>query len=186
MQVFKAFVKIMKKHWVSIAVYIGLYTVMLFLISYQYEDTYNENFQSTNVDISVIDRDNSEASKGLTNYLDNKHRIVEIEDKEESIQDHIYYRYVNYVLIIPEGFEDKLLSGETKNLVENVRIPGSSKGAFLDNQIDGYLKDLQVYLAGGYELANAIESVGDFHGQTEGVEVVHFEEEKDIDTPFIE
>ena len=58
MQVFKAFVKIMKKHWVSIAVYIGLYTVMLFLISYTYEDTYNENFQATNVDISVIDRDN--------------------------------------------------------------------------------------------------------------------------------
>jgi len=179
MQVFKAFIMIMRKHWVSIAVYIGLYAIMLFLISYTYEDTYNENFQSTNVDISVIDRDYSEASKGLTEYLESKHRIIEIEDNEESIQDHIYYRYVNYVLIIPEGFEDKLLSGETKDLVENVRIPGSSKGTFLDNQVEGYLKDLQVYLAGGYELADAIKLVDDFHSQTEGVEVVHFEEEKE-------
>ena len=177
MQVFKAFLKIMKKHWVSIAIYMGLYTVMLFLISYTSEDTYNENFQATNVDISVIDRDNSDASKGLTEYLDSKHQIIEIEDNEESIQDHIYYRYVNYVLIIPEGFENRLLSGETKDLVENVRIPGSSKGTFLDNQIEGYLKDLQVYLAGGFELSDAIEKIGDFHGPADGIEVVSFSEE---------
>lgn len=177
MQVFRAFLKIMIKHWVSIAVYIGLYAIMLFLISYTYKDTYEENFRSTNLDISVIDRDNSEASKGLAGYLENKHSLIEIEDNEESIQDYIYYRYVDYVLIIPKGFEEKLLAGKTKDLVENVRIPGSSKGTFLDNQVEGYLKDLQVYLSGGYDLTEAINTAGNFHAQADNIELVSFSKE---------
>ena len=179
MQVFKAFLKIMRKHWIAIAIYVGLYAVLLFMVSSTYGDNLNANFEMTSVDISVIDRDGSAASKGLTDYLDSMHRLFEIEDDEAVIQDYIYYRYVDYVLVIPEGFEEKLLAGETNDLVWHVRVPDSVKSTFLNNQVEGYLKDLTIYLKGGYELSEAIDAVKDFHAGAEAVEVAYFSGEKE-------
>lgn len=176
MQVFKAFLKIMRKHWMTIAIYVGLYSVLLFLVSSTYGDNLDANFQMTSVDISVIDRDHSAASQGLTDYLDSMHRLVEIEDDETVIQDYIYYRYVNYVLIIPEGFEDRLLDGEMEDLVSHVWVPDSVKSIFINNQVESYLKDLQIYLTGGYELSEAIEAVEEFYTEAEAVKVAYFSE----------
>lgn len=177
MQVFKAFLKIMRKHWTAIVIYIGLYAVLLSLISSTYGDNLDSNFEMTSVDISVIDRDHSAASKGLTEYLDSRHRLFEIEDDETVIQDYIYYRYVNYVLIIPEGFEERLLDGETEELVWNVQVPNSTKSIFLNNQVESYLKNVQLYLAGGYGLSEAMEELEAFYAEAEGVEVAYFSEE---------
>ncbi len=177
MQVFNAFLKIMRKHWIAIAIYIGLYAVILSMISSTYGDSLDSNFEMTSVDISVIDRDHSDASKGLTEYLGSMHRLIEIEDDETVIQDYIYYRYVNYVLMIPEGFEEKLLAGETEELVWNVQAPDSTKGIFLNNQVESYLKNLQIYLAGGYSLAEAMKESEEFYAEAEGVEIAYFSED---------
>lgn len=166
----------MRKHWIAIVIYIGLYAVLLSLISSTYEDNLDSNFEMSSVDISVIDRDHSATSKGLTEYLDSRHRLFEIEDDETVIQDYIYYRYVNYVLIIPEGFEERLLHGETEELVWNVQVPDSTKSIFLNRQVESYLQNVQLYLAGGYGLSEAIEELEGFYGEAEGVEVAYFSE----------
>ena len=159
MQVFKAFYLILKKHMKPLFIYTGAYAFMLLLITQTAEDNMNSYFESTSLDISVIDRDRSQAAEALTEYLDSRHNLIEIEDTKKDIQDHIYYRYVKYILIIPEGFENNLMQGKTEDLLQHVQIPGSSQGRFLNNQIENYIKQVQIYLAGGQDIAAAMEAV---------------------------
>lgn len=179
MQVFKAFLKIMKKHMLVICIYSGVYAFLLFLVTSTSEESMNEYFEVSSVDISVIDREHSASSEALTEYLGNMHNLIEVEDEEKAIQDHIYYRFVRYILIIPEGFEEKLLAGETKNLVQSVWVPGSTQGRFLENQIDIFLREMQILLAGGFEKEEALAALQDTTGSRETVQMLHFEAEKE-------
>lgn len=185
MQVFKLFLKVCRKHITSICIYIGLYAVLLSLVSTSTQKTMDDHFSMYAVDIAVIDQDNSEAAKALTAYLDSMHNLKEMEDDPVTIQDYTYYRFVQYILIIPEGFEEKLLAGETENLLENVRIPGSVKGVFLDNQVDVFVKQMQLYLAGGFELSEAADEVLAALSQGKEVEVLQFEGEKNSSNPAV-
>lgn len=178
MQVFKAFLKILKKHKLVIIIYAGVYAFLLFLVTSTSEENLNEYFEASSVDISVIDREHSVCSEALTEYLGSMHNLIAVEDEESVIQDYIYYRYVNYILIIPEGFEERLLNGDTENLLQSVWVPGSTKGLFLEKQVDGFLKELQILLAGGFEKGEAILALqGDLESREE-VEMLYFEEEK--------
>lgn len=179
MQVFKAFLKIVKKHMLVICIYSGVYAFLLFLVTSTSEESMNEYFEASSVDISVIDREHSASSKALTEYLGNMHNLIEVEDEESVIQDYIYYRYVRYILIIPEGFEEKLMAGEIKNLVQSVWVPGSSQGRFLENQIDIFLREIQMLLAGGFEKEEALAAAWDTTGSGETVQMLHFEAEKE-------
>lgn len=185
MQVFKLFLKVCRKHITSICIYVGLYAVLLSLVSTSMQKTMNDNFSMYAVDIAVIDRDHSAAGEALTAYLDSMHNLVELEDDPVTIQDYTYYRFVRYILIIPEGFEEKLLAGETENLLENVRIPGSVRGVFLDNQVNTFVKQMQLYLAGGFELSEAADEVLTTLAQENEVEVLQFEGKASSTNPAV-
>lgn len=185
MQVFKAFYLILLKHIKPLFIYIGAYAFMLFLITSTAQDNINGYFESASLDISVIDRDHSQAAEALTEYLDSRHNLIEIADTKKDIQDHIYYRYVKYILIIPEGFENNLILGKTEDLLQHVQIPGSSQGRFLNSQIENFVKEMQIYLAGGLEVTEAMEAVQKTFADPL-VETLHFEGEKESgnDTVF--
>lgn len=178
MQVFKAFFLVLKKHIKPLFIYTGIYAFLLLLITGTAEDNLNGYFESASLDISVIDRDHSQTGKALIEYLDSRHNLIEIEDTKKDIQDHIYYRYVKYILIIPEGFEKNLIQGKMEGLLQHVQIPGSSQGRFLNNQIDNFVKETQIYLAGGLEITDAIEAVQKTLADPL-VETLHFEEKKE-------
>lgn len=180
MQVFNCFIKVLRKYVGGVAIYVGLYAVLLLMISTTAENNISSQFQASELDISVIDRDNSTASAALREYLDEIHNLIEIKDDEVAIQDHIYYRYVDYILIIPKGFEEKLLKGEMEGLLENVRVPGSASGQFLDSQVDGFMQDLQVYLTGGFELSEAIALGKEVRENAKEVVLLQSDEEKTV------
>lgn len=156
MQHFKAFYKIAWKRLPAISIYFILYAVLTFLIGTTGQNNIDSNFQAKSLDICVIDEDGSTASTALTDYLSSLHNLIALENDPEVLQDYLYYRYISYVLTIPEGFEEKLLAGDTDSLLSNVKIPGSSTGYFIDQQIDQYLGNLRLYMAGGYSLTDAI------------------------------
>lgn len=156
MQLFKAFMKIARKRLPSGLMYFGIYAVIAFAMGATYQNNMNTNFQSKSLKLCIIDEDETAASKGLTAYLDSLHELVELENDPAVLQDNLYYRYISYILTIPAGFEEKLTAVETEKLLCNVKVPGSTTGVFIDQQIDQYLQTLQIYLAGGYTLEEAI------------------------------
>ena len=135
------------------------------------------NFQSKELSVCVIDEDNSKASKALTSYLGSIHHLVDLENDPEVLQEHLYYRDINYVLTISKGFEEKLLAGEKEGFVTNVKVPGSSAGYFADQQVTEYIQALQLYLTGGFSIDEAIEKVSASFANAGEVEAVVFEKE---------
>ena len=116
----------------------------------------NSNFQSKALTVYIMDEDCSAASTAVSRYLSTLHNIADLPAEKEALCDQLYYRTLDYVLVIPEGFEEKLAALEKENLFQTTKIPGSPRGYFVDQQISQYTGTLQLYLAGGYSMDTAI------------------------------
>ena len=69
--------------------------------------------------LAVNDKDNTEESRAFLDYLENSPNIkmTDIDfEKENAVQDSLYYRKAEYVLTINKGFAEALGTGETENL----------------------------------------------------------------------
>lgn len=161
MQVFKAFMKTAYKSFSSIVLYFVIFTTIAFFISYAYTDTTSTAFSSVELNVGIIDKDNSNASKAMTKYLDSLHELVSLENETDVLLDRLFYRDVDYILVIPKDFEEKLSASEEDELFETVQIPGIYNSAFVDQQINAYLKSVKLYLAGGFSLEDALSRTAD-------------------------
>jgi ABC-2 type transport system permease protein len=101
------------------------------------ESTVKE-FKSTKLKISVFDNDNTSLSKGLYKYLDSKHKMTEVDENLDAYRDALYSRTVDYVLIIPKGFEESVNNGKNDNL-ETYKSPASIASQFADIQINNFV-----------------------------------------------
>ena len=132
MPVFKAFFAIAKKRRNAALIYLGVYAVITLLLSALSQDSINENFKASQRSIAITDEDNTDASRALCDYLASIHQVTTPEPGEDTaLLDAIYYRTLNYAMVIPEGFEDRVLTQ--------------------------YVQALQLYLAGGDTIAEAID-----------------------------
>lgn len=179
MQLYKAFLKIAKKRLPSSIMYFIAYAIIAFVLGATYQNNVDSHFQSKALKICIIDEDNTKASQHLKDYLASLHELAELENDPELLQDNLYYRYISYVLTIPKGFEGKLESGETKDLLTNVKVPGSATGQFVDSQIEQYLGTVQLYMTGGYSLQEALEETSSHLTNTTPTRTLSFEKGND-------
>ena len=154
MQVFKSFFKIIKVHKVGVIIYTAIILVMLVVMSKT--GTGNENlFEQEGFDIMIADEDDTEISKGLTEYLLSIHNEKEGDFSEDQITDMLYYRSVLAYIIIPKGFAEDVQAGRTPQikLRTDQTLP---VGNYVENQINAYITHLSDYLVLGesFEQAN--------------------------------
>ena len=171
MQVFKTFAKVAKKKFPNTITYFIVFFVLIVAMSFQADSSSGNQFRVSSVDICLIDEDQSEASQALCNYLSSIHHRVSLDSYDrESLQDNLYYYQIGYVLTIPSGFEERLQSGECKDLVETSKRGDSASGYFVDRQVDAYLNSVATYLAGGFSLQEALD---DTNHSLESIPEVH-------------
>lgn len=175
MQLFKSFCMIGKRRITTISIYFIIYAVITIILSVTAKDSMSANFRTKELSVCVQDEDNSEASKALISYLGSIHNLSEMENSPEVLQEHLYYRDIDYVLTIKEGFQDKILKGENDSLVTNVKVPGSSAGYFADQQVTQYIQLVQLYLNGGFSMDEALVKTVDSLKNTENVKYVTFD-----------
>lgn len=177
MHTFKTFFKIAKKQLPACMLYFGIFLALMFLMSFAATDSNEKQYETYSLNISVIDFDHSTASKEFTDYLDSMHELVPMEDDGEMIQDSLYYQKVSYVLTIPKGFEESLLAGKSKNLVESSKRLDSAQGFFIDEQVDQYLKTLRIYLSSGDSIKEASKKTFESAKNCEDVTSLSFNKE---------
>lgn len=145
MQVYKAFFKIIKKNFIEISIYIGVFLFFTIILSTTWKDKQNINFEETKKDIVFISNDKeSKIVDGLRDYLGEKANLVDIEDNSQKLQDALFYREVEYIIRIPAGFSDSLLSGKDVQL-EKTAVPGSTIAIYMDSVINKYLNTASLY-----------------------------------------
>ena len=144
----------------GIFVYFFVFLTLAIFMSGFTADIQKVQYEDTKLSIAVIDRDHSRISEALKEFVGEKHEIVPLEDKKDMIQDALFSRLAEYVLIIPEGFGEQF-TGDTPVQAENLKVPGSYTGYLIDGQIESYLKYLRLCLKSGAGIEEAAAAAED-------------------------
>ena len=140
---------------ITLVIYMVVFCALQLLFAEHGNTQRETTFESTQLTLILQDEDKSTLSQGLADYLKDIHEVNTKNYTDEQIADELYYENVDYVLTIPKKFEENLLAGKTKHIVENKKRPGSTSGQFIDSQIDHYLSLVTNYLAMGYNETDA-------------------------------
>jgi ABC-2 type transport system permease protein len=106
----------------------------------------NESFKPSKVKIMVINKDgDSSLIDGFLKYLGKYASFVEPKDNEDDIKEALFFKEVQYVLTIPEGFKENFQNNEPVQLGKQI-IPNSIEAIAIDNAVDNYFNMARVYL----------------------------------------
>ena len=161
MQVFKLFFKVLKSYKGVILVYGIVSFAVAFLMTGPNsggaaKKDADEMLRQTPVNIAVIDRDTGNMGEIVKEFVKRKNKIVDIEENDDAIAYELYWRAVDYVLIIPEGFEDELLAGK-EPAFEGMSTPGTYKAAYFTSELTMYISKIKGLVDAGYTLDEAVK-----------------------------
>ena len=170
MQVFKAFFKILNKNKTTMIVYMVVYLALAFILSFNGQKSDTSNFSQVCMEIGVDNQDKGKLGEALVSYLEKKNDIKDIPKEREELLDAMYYRNIQYVLIIPEDFTEKFLAGERDGVLEGTVVPGNNTAYLAGMEIDEFLQNLGMYIDGGYDLEQAAQQTLDTMSKESKVE----------------
>ncbi|NLW78693.1 MAG: ABC transporter permease [Ruminococcaceae bacterium] len=157
MQVFKTFFAVVRKNIGLMCMYTGIFVGIAITMANVVPAEGGASFQETKTSVTVIDRDNSALSAAITNYLYGRQTAVPLEDDQSVLQDALYRRVTSYILFIPAGYEQAFL-GQASPEMETAQVPDSYSGAYVDNQVESYVKTVRAYTQAGFGLEAALEA----------------------------
>lgn len=177
MQVFKTFMKIMKKHLRTSIIYIIVFLAIG--IGMSLSDDKKTGFENSRLNISVIDNDNTEASRALIEFIDKNHTIVDVGNSKDEMLDALYYLRANVILTINEGYAEKLANGETDDLFSDYRVPGTFTAEYFDTQMNQYISTINAYTTGGFPIEKAAKKTAVLMENEVKAEIISPNEKKD-------
>ena len=140
--------------------------------------------QQTKIDICIFDEDNTSESRALTDLIGQRQNIVQLENDRDAVIDALYYARANYVLVINEGYAEKLASGDTDELFGNYHMYDSYSEVLMGQFLDEYVRSVRAYIAGGEEMSSAIEKAETALSQETEIKTASFEDVGSEDYPI--
>jgi len=145
MQVYKAFFKIIGKNLPQLMIYVVVFLFIAVFMAKTYINPASTDFTQTKVNIAFINQDiGSKLVEGLNNYLIEHANLVSVPDEPQKLQDALFFRHVEYILRVPEGFTEGLLHGENVQL-EKTTIPNSMSSVYIDGLVNKYINTAVTY-----------------------------------------
>ncbi len=160
MQVFKLYYKIyMKSGIVLTIIYLSIFLIMSVIFSQNSTKQEEQIFSAEKSRVSVIDNDNSVLSNELTKYIKENSQYIELDDtSDEGLKDALFFRYSEYIIIIPENFNEKFFTDD-RIMLQTLKIPNSTSGMYLDTMINKYLNTLDLYTKADVNLEEALKNI---------------------------
>jgi len=148
MQVYKSFFKVIYKNLNQILIYVFVFFMVTILVSNSYKSPVSSNFTETKINIVFINQDkDSKLMEGFKDYLSKNANLINIPNDTKSLQDALFFREAEYIIKVPVGFTEKLLSGNEVQL-EKTAVPDSASSIYMDNLINKYFNTVKSYNAG--------------------------------------
>jgi ABC-2 type transport system permease protein len=134
MTVFKTFWKVVNHYKMTIL----LYTILLIFfggLNMKSKDT-TLNFVDSKPDVYIVNEDEEVGiTKNLMDYFRQNTNVVEI---EESIEDALFYRQVNYVIYIPKNYRTDFLNHQNPSL--SFKSTGDYQASFANMLLERFVK----------------------------------------------
>ena len=151
MSTFKTCVRVVAAHRLYILIYLVLLSVFGLLTGMARSEDDSSQVTTATARVAVIDRDDSTISRGIKDYVESVGKVQPLEDSTQAIQDATAQNRVNYVLIIPAGYGQRLQQA-TRQGIEPPRMDTvigyeSASGALMNVRTDSYTGQVADYLA---------------------------------------
>ncbi len=146
MQVFNIYFLIFKKQIKAILIYTGIFLGLILIMVQNVPDHNPGEFTNKKVPVLVLNEEEQNGLvRGFLDYLGDYVEYIDIKDSKEARQDALFYHRVEYILTIPKGFTDDLMSGKEVQM-EKQTLPNSANIVSVDNAIDNYFNTAKVYI----------------------------------------
>lgn len=138
-----------------------IYTIILvFFAGFNIKNDDNQvDFIATKPDVLIVNNDkDSELSKSLVKYLEDRVNIIDIENEPEKVDDAIFFRDINYAIFIPENFSSDFSFGKKPKI--EVKSSGDYNSNLASMMLQSYLNVAELYRTdfSGSDLIEKIES----------------------------
>ncbi|MCM1298603.1 MAG: ABC transporter permease [Firmicutes bacterium] len=158
--VFKAYLRLVPSYIGSVIMYVFIFSAMIAMVMVGTDGISSgsgsiDGFSSL---VAVRDLDGTEESRALISYLEGSPNInlVDIDfDRENAVQDSLYYRKAEYVLTINKGFAEGLRTNNFEGILSSEVLSGTTSEMFVGNEIDSYMGAVKLYIIGGHSSAEA-------------------------------
>lgn len=157
MTVFKNYLKVAKTYTLMIIGYTAIFLgLAIFAGSFNSRST---DYQSMDVKVAIINRDeDTDLIKGVKEYIKDHGKVVELVDEQEELRDALFYRTVDYIMIIPDNYTGDFIDGKDVS-IETMELPDAYSSIYSKNLLNKYLNTANLYLKAGIddqELVNLI------------------------------
>jgi len=150
MQVFKAYVKIIRKNAGQLLMYIGIVLVLAIMMNSFNAQRPQTGFTDAKIRLAFFNED-QDAKAGITNglsdYLQKVAIFIDVADDPDKIRDALFFGEISYVLRIPAGFADHFADDRPLQ-IEQQSAPDSTTSAYMDMLINKYLNTARLYRQG--------------------------------------
>ena len=161
MSVFKAYMKIAKKNIGMILLYLVIFfTVTIMFQRFAGEGT--QGYTAESIPVGIIDEDGGTAAESLIDHIGKTNDVILLENDTESLQEELFYRNVDYIIRIPEGFMEKCIRGDERLKV--TAVPGTYTGYYAEQQISNFINFARSYAAAGCDCSHRRQNHCKFRG----------------------
>lgn len=145
MIVFKNYLKVAKSFLPIIVVY-SIIFLTIAVLSTMSTNTSDDHFEASRTKIAVINHDqDSSFIDAFQNYMKSQAEYVDIKDNENELRDALFFRRVDYIMVIPENFTKDFLSNQDVKIA-TMDIPDSYGSIYSKNLMNKYLNTAKLYL----------------------------------------
>lgn len=187
MQVFKTYFKLLKHYKGIVILYTAIFFSVALIMSGNLASKGESEFGEIKLDIAIIDQDGETIGNALKEYFGQSHNLVEMEYDEDDIGEKLYWGKIDYILIIPAGFEKSLTAGEEDKMeLNSMKSPGSFTSDYFEAELSLYTSKLSGLLEAGYSVTEAEKELLALQSEKTEVEMASFvnENQNDISTMF--
>ncbi len=152
MQAFKCAMRIMFASYLFPLIYIvgfSFVSVLLATAAIPVDNNRESDFQRAEYTYSIIDRDNSTISRSIAEALKEGGNAVYVEDDRVAIQDVVAKGLTDYLLIIPESYEQQFIEAESPEDIPEMKAIysySSLSGAYVDEAVSEYVSLLHTLM----------------------------------------
>lgn len=178
MTVFKNYLKVAKTYTLMIIGYTAIFLgLAIFAGSFNSTST---DYQSMDVKVAIINRDeDTNLINGFKEYIKDHGEVVELVDNQEELRDALFYRTVDYIMIIPDNYTDDFIDGKDVS-IETMELPDAYSSIYSKNLLNKYLNTANLYLKAGIDDQELVKLIREDMNKNVEVEMLDQHNETDF------
>ncbi len=159
MKVFKAYFKILKKMYPTIAIYVIVFLAIAMAFTLSNTNSSDPNFIASKPNIAIFTNDSdTKLVIGFKEYLRDKATIIDIKNDEDTINDALFYEKVTTIVTVPKDFTSQFLSGKDVK-IDMKKGRDSASVVYANMLVNRYLNTAHLYQSSGISEDVLVEKI---------------------------